>query len=114
MNSLTANLHFLMVAFYNPTPKRSKILMEAKAFPSDYYAIASQVVQRGYDPEKSIIQVSPNPGEYTLDTERILEIIGNNHEEIALVLMSGVQYYTGQCFDMERITRFAQSKVCIH
>lgn len=105
MNTLTVNLHLLMVSFYRPEGKRFKIIMEAGAFPSDQYAIESQVRFHGYDPKEAIIEVSPKPGEYTLKTEDITAEIAAHGEEIALVLFGGVNYFTGQWFDMEAITK---------
>ena len=113
MNTLTANLHFLMVSFYRPSGNRTKILMEAKAFPSDYFAISSQVKFHGQDPSKSIIQVQPRPGKDTIRTEDILKTIEEEGDNIALVLFSGVQYYTGQFFEMEHITTKAKTKGCM-
>jgi kynureninase len=107
MNSLTVNLHLLMVSFYNPTSKRFKILMEGGAFPSDQYAIASQARFHGYDPGATIIELFPRPGEFTLRTEDILKTIGNHAGELALVLFGGINYFTGQVFDMEAITTAA-------
>lgn len=106
MNSLTANLHFMMVSFYQPTPRRYKIIMEGKAFPSDSFAITSQVKFHGFDPEAgAVIEINPRPGEHNLRTEDILEVIEREGDSVALVLFSGVQYYTGQWFDMETITK---------
>ncbi|KAJ3057391.1 hypothetical protein HK097_007570 [Rhizophlyctis rosea] len=113
MNTLTANLHFLMVAFYRPTPTRHKILMEAKSFPSDYYAIESQVKFHGYDPAKSIIQIAPRPNEHTLRTEDVLKTIEEEGDSVALVLFSGVQYYTGQFFELEKIATAGKAKGCV-
>ncbi|KAI8926683.1 pyridoxal phosphate-dependent transferase [Entophlyctis helioformis] len=113
MNSLTANLHFLMVPFYRPTPTRFKILLEAKSFPSDYYALESQARFHGYDPAEALIQLSPRAGDFTLRTEDILETISKHGDQIALVMFSGVQYYTGQWFEMEKITTAAKAKGCI-
>jgi len=107
MNSLTVNLHLLMVSFYKPNSNRFKILMEAGAFPSDQYAIESQVKYHGYNPEDAIIEVSPREGEELLHTEDILKTINDNSDELALVLFSGINYYTGQFFDIEAITRAA-------
>ncbi|KAI8904799.1 pyridoxal phosphate-dependent transferase [Gorgonomyces haynaldii] len=112
MNTLTVNLHLMMVSFYRPTPKRFKILMEHRSFPSDYFAIASQVQMHNLDPASAIIQVKPREGEYCLRTEDILEIIQNSGDEIALILFSGVQYYTGQYFDIPTITKKGQEKGC--
>jgi kynureninase len=105
MNSLTVNLHLLLVSFYKPTEKRFKILMEGGAFPSDQYALASQARFHGYDPKEAIIEQFPRAGEDTLRTEDILKTIADNKDELALVLFGGINYYTGQCFDMAAITR---------
>jgi kynureninase len=105
MNTLTVNLHLLMVSFYKPTNNRYKIIMEAGAFPSDQYAIESQVRFHGYDPSNAIIEVAPREGEYTLRTEDIKNAITENGNDIALVLFGGVNYFTGQWFDMEAITK---------
>lgn len=104
MNTLTVNLHLLMVSFYRPQGKKFKIIMEAGAFPSDQYAIESQVRFHGYDPKEAIVEVSPRPGEYTLRTEDIIAEIAANGAELALVLFGGVNYFTGQWFDMKTIT----------
>ncbi|HKG07108.1 MAG TPA: kynureninase [Pedobacter sp.] len=105
MNTLTVNLHLLMVSFYKPKGKRFRIIMEAGAFPSDQYAIESQVCFHGYDPKEAILEVAPKPGEYTLRTADILKAIADHADEIALVLFGGVNYFTGQWYDMEAITR---------
>lgn len=104
MNSLTTNLHLMMVSFYRPSEKRFKIVMEAGAFPSDQYAVESQVRFHGFNPVEAIIEVKPREGEATLRTTDIVETIEKNAESIALVLFSGVQYYTGQYFDLKSIT----------
>jgi len=105
MNSLTVNLHLLMVSFYQPTQKRFKIIMEGGAFPSDQYAFASQVEFHGFDPKEVIVEVFPREGEYTLRTEDILATIGQHKNELALVLFSGINYFTGQFFDIPAITK---------
>ncbi|MCA1750514.1 MAG: kynureninase [Cryomorphaceae bacterium] len=105
MNGLTANIHFLMVSFYRPEGERYKILCEAKAFPSDQYALESQVKFHGYRPEDAIIEIEPREGEHTLHEEDIEAKIEAHKDELALVFIGGVNYYTGQWFDMERITR---------
>ncbi|RZS95537.1 kynureninase [Cecembia calidifontis] len=107
MNNLTSNLHFLMVSFYRPDQKRYKIITEAGAFPSDMYMLETQVKFHGLDPEKCIIELAPRAGEYTLRTEDILKAIEEHKENLALVMMAGLQYYTGQVFDMEKITQAA-------
>lgn len=112
MNGLTVNLHLLMLSFYKPTATRHKILLEDKAFPSDHYAVESQIRLRGFDPERSMMLLSPRPGEDTLRTEDILQAIEKEGESIAVVMFSGVQYYTGQLFDMAAITEAGQRKGC--
>ena len=107
MNSLTVNLHLLMVSFYRPKGKRFRIIMEAGAFPSDQYAVESQARFHGYDPSEAIIEIKPRPGEYTLRTEDILYAIADNADNIALVLFGGVNYFTGQFFDLQAITKAA-------
>ncbi|KAK7085033.1 hypothetical protein SK128_007461 [Halocaridina rubra] len=113
MNGLSVNLHLLLLSFYQPTNIRYKILLEAHAFPSDRYAVRSQAELRGYNPDEAVIEVSTRPGEQTLRTEDILKVIEDEGESIAVVCMSGVQYYTGQKFDMELITKAAQERGCI-
>lgn len=105
MNNLTVNLHLMMVSFYRPTKERYKIVMEAGAFPSDQYAVESQVMFHGFDPEEAIIELTPREGESILRTEDILATIESNGPQVALILVGGVQYFTGQFFDMRSITR---------
>jgi kynureninase len=107
MNSLTVNLHLLFVSFYQPNSKRYKILMEGGAFPSDQYAVESQVIFHGFDPKKAIIELFPREGEHTLRNEDILSAIEQDADELALVLFGGVNYYTGQLFDMATIAKAA-------
>jgi kynureninase len=104
MNTLTTNLHLLMVSFYRPSQKRYKIIMEAGAFPSDQYAMESQVRWHGFDPEAAIVEVAPRPGEHTLRTEDIEAVIQQHGDSVATVMFGGVNYYTGQFFDLEKIT----------
>lgn len=103
MNSLTVNLHLMMVSFYRPTKQRFKIICEAGAFPSDQYALETQVRFHGFNPDEAIIELTPRSGEHTLRTEDILNTIIANADELALLMMPGVQYYTGQVFDMKTI-----------
>lgn len=104
MNTLTVNLHLLMVSFYRPTKQRFKIIMEAGAFPSDQYAVESQVRWHGLNLEEAIVEVAPRAGEETLRTEDIVTTIEQHGAETALVLFSGINYYTGQLFDLQSIT----------
>lgn len=107
MNSLTVNLHLMMAGFYRPTSQRYKIICEAKAFPSDQYVFASQVLWHSLKPEDVIVEVKPREGEYLLRTEDIVSIIEQHAEETALVLFSGINYYTGQYFNIKTITEAA-------
>lgn len=104
MNTLTTNLHLLFISFYRPTKGRFKILIESPTFPSDYYAVESQVKFHGFNPKDAIIELCPRKNENTLRTEDILEAIKKNKKEIALIWFSGVNYYTGQFFDLKKIT----------
>jgi len=113
MGTLTANLNLMMQTFYRPTAARYKILCEARAFPSDQYAMASQVLAHGLDPGAAIIELAPRPGEFTLRTSDILDVLAKDGESIALVLFSGCQYYTGQVFAMETITRAGRAQGCV-
>ena len=109
MNQLTVNLHLLMVSFYRPTRQRYKIICEAKAFPSDQYAMESQVKYHGHNYEEAVIEVHPREGEYALRTEDILTTIQQQGDTVALVLFGGVNYYTGQFFDIKKITEAAHA-----
>ncbi|MDX2173467.1 MAG: kynureninase [Bacteroidota bacterium] len=104
MNQLTVNLHLLMVSFYRPTKQRYKILCEAKAFPSDQYALQSQVKFHGYSIEDALIEIAPREGEYVVHYEDILNAIEKNKESLALIMIGGVNYFSGQVFDMKAIT----------
>jgi kynureninase len=103
MNGLTVNLHLLLISFYRPTPQRHKILIEGHAFPSDHFAAESQIRQRGFDPATSLVTLDPRPGEETLRREDILDTIADLGDELAVVLLPGVQYYTGQVMPMADI-----------
>ena len=107
MNQLTVNLHVLMTSFYRPDKKRFKIICEAKAFPSDQYAITSQVLLHGLKPEDAIVEIAPRNGEHTIRDEDILQAIKENANELALVIIGGVNYYSGQVFDMCSIAAVA-------
>ena len=104
MNQLTVNLHLLLVSFYRPQGKRYKIICEAKAFPSDQYALQSQVRFHGYNVDEAIIEIEPRVGENCIRHEDILKAIEENKDELALVMFGGVNYFTGQVFDMKAIT----------
>lgn len=108
-HSLTTNLHLLMVSFYQPKGKRIKILCEAKAFPSDQYALESQVKFHGYTTDEAIVEVAPREGEHLIREEDVLTKIEECGDELALVMIGGVNYYSGQLFDMETITKKAHS-----
>ena len=113
MNSLTVNLHLMMVSFYRPTRERHKIVVERGAFPSDQYAVQSQIRFRGFDPASALIELTPLPGESCLREEEIESLITRLGDQIALILLGGVNYATGQAFDLERITRRGQAQGCM-
>jgi kynureninase len=113
MNSLTVNLHLMMVSFYRPTSTRHKILVEGGAFPSDQYAVKSQIHYHGFDPATSLIELIPRPGEHNLRDEDVLEVIAREGDSVSLIMLGGVNYATGQAFDMESITTAGHAKGCI-
>ncbi len=109
MNALTVNLHLMMLSFYKPDAMRYKVMMEAGAFPSDQYAIETQVKHYGFDADDAIIEIAPREGEKTIREEDILAAIEENRECLALVLFGGINYYTGQLLDIKSITQAAHS-----
>jgi kynureninase len=113
MNSLTVNLHLMMVSFYRPTKERHKIVVERGAFPSDQYAVQSQIRFHGFAPATSLIELTPRSGESLLRDEDIELLIERQGDEVALIMLGGVNYATGQAFDMERITRLGHARGCV-
>ena len=112
MNSLTVNLHLMMATFYRPTKSRFKILMEEPAFPSDTYAVKSQIAHHGFEPSATLLLARPRDGEVALHMDHIEAVIEKQGDEIALVLFAGVNFFTGQLFDIARITAAAQKHGC--
>lgn len=113
MNTLTVNLHLLMVSFYRPTSQRYRIVIEDSAFPSDSYAVDSQARFHGFDPADAIVRLKPRDGEHAIRTEDVETLLEREGDSIALIMLGGVNYLTGQWFDMERITRAGQDAGCI-
>ncbi len=113
MNTLTVNLHLMMVSFYRPSGKRRKILIEADAFPSDKYGAASQIKFHGLDPTDCLIELKARPGETLLHDEDIKKVIDEQGSEIALILLGNTNYYTGQFFDMKAITSWGHKAGCV-
>jgi kynureninase len=110
MNGLTVNLHLLMVSFYRPVGRRRKILIERPAFPSDRYAVVSQILFHGLDPADALVEVAPRPGEQALRDDDFVEAIDAHGDELACVLLPGVQYLSGQVLDMEGLTALARNR----
>jgi kynureninase len=108
MNSLTVNLHLMMASFYRPTKSRFKILMEEPAFPSDTYAIKTQIVHHGLDPKETLLLARPRKGEFAVRAEDVIDLIEKNAETLAVVMIAGVNFFTGQLFDIPAITAAAQ------
>src|SRR5436305_253862 len=108
MNSLTVNLHLMMATFYRPTKSRFKIVMEEPAFPSDTYAVKTQIIHHGLDPREALILARPRKGEFTIRTEDILDLIEKQADQIAVVMFSGINFFTGQLFDIEKIAAAAR------
>lgn len=113
MNSLTVNLHLMMVSFYRPTPGRYKILIDHPCFPSDLYAVKSQLRTHGYNPDSALLVATPRDGEHLIRTEGIEELIAREGKQIVLVLLSGINFVTGQAIDIERIVKAAQEEGCV-
>jgi len=113
MNSLTANLHFMMVSFYQPTPKRYKILIEADAFPSDKYAVESQLRHHGYDDKEGVVLWKARKGEELANYDDLEAILKEQGDDIALIMIGGVNYYTGQFFDLKRIATLGHKHGCV-
>ena len=113
MNTLTTNLHMLMVSFYRPTAKKFKIVIESDAFPSDRYAVQSQLKFHGFDPEEGLVEWKPRKGEELLQIEDLEKIVEEQGDEIALLLIGGVNYYTGQFLDLKRIAQIGHAKECV-
>jgi kynureninase len=113
MNSLTVNLHLLMATFYRPTKSRFKILMEEPAFPSDTYAVKSQIRHHGFDPADGVVLVRAREGAFTVETADIEAALEKHGDEVALVLLAGVNFFTGQFFEVERVTAAAHKRGCM-
>lgn len=112
MNSLTVNLHLMMATFYRPTKSRFKILMEEPAFPSDTYAVKSQIAHHGFDADDALLVAKPRAGERTVHDEEITAMLEREGDQIALALFAGVNFFTGQLFDIAHITEAAQARGC--
>jgi kynureninase len=110
MNSLTVNLHLMMATFYRPTKARFKILMEEPAFPSDTYAIKTQIAHHGLNPNDALILARPRKGEFTIQTDDIVDLIEKHTDQLAVVMFAGVNFFTGQLFDIKRITAAARAR----
>lgn len=113
MNTLTVNLHLLMVTFYRPTQNRYKILIEKGAFPSDRYAMESQIRRHELDPDDALLEIAPRAGESLIRLEDIAALLAREGKAIAVVMLPGVQYYTGQAFDMAAVTELGHAHGCV-
>jgi kynureninase len=113
MNSLTVNLHLMMASFYRPTAERHKVLVECGAFPSDQYAVKSQILFHGFDPASSLLELVPREGESCIRDDDIESLIDREGNSIALIMLGGVNYATGQMFDMAGVTKAGQRKGCV-
>lgn len=110
MNSLTVNLHLMMASFYRPTPRRRKILIEYSPFPSDIYAVKSQIAFHGGDPDQDIIQMIPEKGKDIVSIKEYKRLLAEHSEQIALIIIGGVNYYTGQLYPLKEMTTLAQNE----
>src|SRR6266700_3490385 len=108
MNSLTVNLHLMMATFYRPTKSRFKLLMEEPAFPSDTYAIKTQIIHHGLDPKDALVLASPRKGEFTVRTDDIVDLIKQNADQLAVAIVGAVNVFSGQLFYIAEITKAAQ------
>lgn len=113
MNTLSVNLHLMLVSFYRPTRERFKLLIEKRAFSSDRYAVASQIRQRGFDPATALLEIGPREGEHAIRTEDVLELIEREASQLATVMLPGVQYLSGQRFDLQAIAQHARRLGCV-
>ena len=113
MNALTVNIHLLLISFYQPNKSKYKIMIEKDAFPSDHYAVHSQIRLHGYEPDLALIELSPRADEKILRHEDIISEIEHHGDELALIYLGGVNYYTGQSFDLEKITKVGKEKGCM-
>lgn len=113
MNGLTVNIHLLLASFYRPTPERYKILLPENGFPSDLYAVRSQITLHGYDPDDSIIFLRPRKGEYLLNPHDVQSVIENEGHRIAVIFLEAVHFYTGQLLDLKQITENGHKKGCV-
>jgi len=113
MNTLSVNLHLMMVSFYRPDNERFKIVMESDAFPSDRYAIESQIRFHGYDPAEALLEIRPREGEELVRTEDLEKLIETEGDKIALIMLGGVNYYTGQVFDFKKIAELGHAHGCV-
>ena len=113
MNSLTTNLHLLMISFFNPNKEKYKIIMDTPAFPSDKYAVQSQLKLHGLDPKKDLVEINTFENNQCISNEMILRKIKSNIDNVSLIFLSGVNYYTGQLYDMHSISKIAHDNDCI-
>ena len=113
MNSLTTNLHMLMISFYRPNKNKYKIIIDTPAFPSDKYAVQSQLRLHGFDPEKDLIEINTLENNQCISKEKMLEDIKSNIDDAAMILLSGVNYYTGQFYDIKSIAKLAHDNDCV-